>query len=111
MLSSQVTKKVIPAAQAAGASSSMARSIAAAIPQGAAALSAITNSTTIIGAASSAYTESLIVSVRTVALSSLAFGGVGIIACLCLEDIGHKMNGKIEVYLENDYQADKNQFH
>ena len=41
----------------------------------------------------------------------MAFGVVGIIATLFLEDIGPKMNNKIEIYLENDVQADKNKFH
>ena len=49
--------------------------------------------------------------VRTVALASIGFGGVAIIACFFLEDIGPKMNSKIEIYLENDTQAEKNKFH
>jgi len=48
---------------------------------------------------------------RTVALSSLAFGVIAIIACFFLEDIGPKMTPKIEVFLENDVQAEKNKFH
>lgn len=108
---SEITKRVIPAVEAAGASSAMAKQLVAAIPLGTAALNAVTNNTAILGAIGPAYTECLISSIRTVALSSLAFGGVGIIACLCLEDITLKMNGKIEVYLENDSQAEKNQFH
>lgn len=71
----------------------------------------MTNVTSIIEAASQAYTESFVVGTRTVALASLGFGGLGILACLCLEDIDHKMNEKIEVYLENDRQAEKNQYH
>ena len=41
----------------------------------------------------------------------MAFGVVAIIATLFLEDIGPKMDSKIEIYLENDVQADKNKFH
>jgi hypothetical protein len=41
----------------------------------------------------------------------MAFGIVAIIATLFLEDIGPKMNNKIEIYLENDVQAEKNKFH
>jgi hypothetical protein len=41
----------------------------------------------------------------------MAFGVVAIIATLFLEDIGPKMNNKIEIYLENDVQADKNKYH
>jgi hypothetical protein len=45
------------------------------------------------------------------ALSSLSFGILAIIACVCCNDIGHKMNEKIEVFLENDEYADKNVYH
>lgn len=48
---------------------------------------------------------------RKVAFASLAFGGVAIIASFFLEDIGPKMNNQIEVFLENDVQAEKNKFH
>jgi hypothetical protein len=48
---------------------------------------------------------------RKVAFASLAFGGVAIIASFFLEDIGPKMNNKIEIFLENDVQADKNKYH
>ena len=44
---------------------------------------------------------------RTVALASIGFGGAAIIACFFLEDIGPKMTPKIEVFLENDVQAEK----
>lgn len=48
---------------------------------------------------------------RKVALASLGFGGLGIIACFFLEDIGPKMNSQIEAFLENDVQAEKNKYH
>lgn len=41
----------------------------------------------------------------------MAFGIVAIIACFFLEDIGPKMNNQIEVFLENDVQAEKNKYH
>jgi hypothetical protein len=41
----------------------------------------------------------------------MGFGGVGIIACLLIEDIGPKMNRKIEVFLENDVEAHMNKYH
>lgn len=41
----------------------------------------------------------------------MAFGIVGIIACLCCNDIDSRMDDKIEVFLENDVYADKNEFH
>lgn len=34
-----------------------------------------------------------------------------VIACIFCQDIEHKMNDKIEVFLENDEHADKNRFH
>jgi hypothetical protein len=64
-----------------------------------------------IAAASKAYTDSYVFGIRTVCLSSLAFGGVGIIASLFLEDLQPKMTNNIEVYLENDIHADKNKCH
>lgn len=48
---------------------------------------------------------------RAVALSSVGFGVVAVIATFFLEDIGPKMNNKIEIFLENDVQAEKNKFH
>jgi hypothetical protein len=33
------------------------------------------------------------------------------IAACFLEDIGPKMNNQIEVFLENDVQAEKNKYH
>lgn len=45
------------------------------------------------------------------ALSSIAFGVLAIVACCFLEDIGPKMTPKIEIYLENDIQAEKNKYH
>ena len=45
---------------------------------------------------------------RTVALTLMGFGGAGIISCLFIEDIGPKMNRRIEVFLENDVEAHMN---
>ena len=63
-----------------------------------------------------------------VAMTSLAFGIVGLIACACCKDVDKKMNEKvlsippsylvtqltvkqIEVYLENTQYADRNKTH
>jgi hypothetical protein len=46
-----------------------------------------------------------------VALASIGFGGLAIIACFFLEDIGPKLDSNIEVFLENDVQAEKNRYH
>ncbi|KAL4891073.1 fungal trichothecene efflux pump [Aspergillus ambiguus] len=40
--------------------------------------------------------------VFVVAMTSMAFGIVGICACLCCKDVNTKMTNQIEVYLEND---------
>ncbi|RFU26282.1 hypothetical protein B7463_g10045, partial [Scytalidium lignicola] len=47
--------------------------------------------------------------VRNVCYCSLAFGIVGIVACLLCKDIDSKMDNKIEVYMENTEYADRNQ--
>lgn len=99
---------VIPAAEAAGASPKVAQAVLQALPLGAAALEKVQGLTTKIAtAAGAAFLESYVQGVKAVALASIGFGGLAIIACLFLEDIGPKMTPKIEIYLENDVQADK----
>ncbi|KAK3683274.1 hypothetical protein LTR37_020387 [Vermiconidia calcicola] len=103
---------VIPAAEAAGASPQVAEAVAAALPLGAEALAQVKGLTNAIAAAAGgAFLESYVQGVKTVALASIGFGVVAIIACFYLEDIGPKMNSKIEIFLENDVQADKNKYH
>ena len=110
--SKYAAQHVVPAAEAAGASPAVAKAVAAALPLGTAALEKVKGLTTAIAtAAGGAYVESYVQGVKTVALASIGFGGVAIIACCFLEDIGPKMNNKIEIYLENDTQAEKNKFH
>lgn len=48
---------------------------------------------------------------RVTAYTSLAFGVVGIVACLCCKDIEPKMTNKIEVYMENTELGERNKFH
>ena len=48
---------------------------------------------------------------RTTALASMSFGGISILACLWCKDIDNRMTNKIEIFLENDENADKNKFH
>ncbi|PGH28269.1 hypothetical protein AJ80_00160 [Polytolypa hystricis UAMH7299] len=64
-----------------------------------------------IDAVRGAYKESVAYGLRNTALASLAFGVVGVILCLFLEDIGPKMTPKIETFLENDALAEKNRYH
>jgi hypothetical protein len=84
----------------------------AALPLGAAALEKVPGiSTSILTAAGAAVQQSYVHALRVTCLSSLSFGLLALIACFCCNDIGHKMNDKIEVFLENDEFADQNRFH
>jgi hypothetical protein len=64
-----------------------------------------------IAAAGAAFLESYAHGLRMTAFASLGFGGLGILCCILCEDIGHKMNNKTEIFLENDVNAEKNEFH
>ncbi|KAL4896041.1 MFS general substrate transporter [Aspergillus ambiguus] len=109
---SAAVRLVPPAAVAAGLPKSSVEALMAALPVGASALEKVPRITNdIIVAASAAFQQSYVIGLRTTCLSSLSFGVVGIIACLFCQDIGRKMNDKIEVFLENDEHADKNKFH
>ncbi|KAK5111045.1 hypothetical protein LTR62_005420 [Meristemomyces frigidus] len=109
---SYALKHVVSAAEAAGASPAVAKAVYAALPLGAAALEKVQGLTTAIAeAAGAAFVASYVEGVKTVALASIGFGGLAMIACCFLEDIGPKMTPKIEVYLENDVQAEKNKYH
>ncbi|KAJ4290204.1 hypothetical protein N0V90_010419 [Kalmusia sp. IMI 367209] len=100
------------AATAAGLPISSVADLLAALPLGADALAQVPGITSeIIAAASAALTQSYVVGLRTTALSSLSFGVCAIIACFFCNDIGHKMDKKIEVFLENDENAKMNKYH
>lgn len=108
VVNSNAGRLVIPAVVGAGGDQATAVSILQALPLGAEALAAIPEATTaMITAAGGALQQAYVIGLRTTALSSLSFGICGIIACLCCEDIDHKMNNKIEVFLENDVNAEK----
>ncbi|ORY03042.1 fungal trichothecene efflux pump [Clohesyomyces aquaticus] len=86
--------------------------ILGALPKGSKALSAVPGITPeIMAAAGAAFQQAYTHALRVTALSSLSFGIIAIIACICCNDIGKKMNEKIEVFLENDEFADRNRFH
>ena len=105
-------KLVLPAAEGAGASQKTALAILSALPLGPQALAAVPDATSAaIAAAGAAFQQSYVVGLRTTALSSLSFGICGIIACICCQDIDKKMTPKIEIYLENDVNAARNEFH
>jgi hypothetical protein len=100
------------AAEAAGLSASSSAALLAALPLGSAAVAKVPGITTAIAvAAGKAFQQSYVIGLRTTALSSLSFGILGIIACICCEDIDHKFDNKIEVFLENDEHANMNRYH
>ncbi|KAF2109764.1 fungal trichothecene efflux pump [Lophiotrema nucula] len=108
----QAVKLVSNAVASTGGSESTATALLAALPLGAEAIAKVTGTTeAMVAAAGSAFIQSYVVGLRTVCLTSIAFGVVGTIACCLSNDIGPKMNDKIEVFLENDVQASKNRFH
>jgi hypothetical protein len=105
--------KLIPAAAlGAGLPASSLTAFMEALPLGATALAQVPGITTeAIIAGGAALQQAYVHALRVTALSSLSFGILAIIACVCCNDIGHKMNEKIEVFLENDEYADKNVYH
>ena len=108
----QAAKLVPNAVAAAGGSESTATALLAALPLGAEAIAKVSGTTeTIVAAAGAAFIQSYVVALRTVCLTSIAFGVIGTLCCCFSNDIGPKMNDKIEVFLENDVQAEKNRFH
>ncbi|KAH7170110.1 fungal trichothecene efflux pump [Dactylonectria macrodidyma] len=110
--SSSMLKLVPTAAINAGLPEGSVEKLLAALPLGSAALQEVPGITAdIMVAAGAAFQQTYIVGLRTTCLSSLSFGIIGIIACLCCQDIEHKMNDKIEIFLENDKHADMNKYH
>jgi hypothetical protein len=100
------------AAIAAGMSAANAEKLLAAFPLGAKALAAVPGvNDAILAAASTAYAWSWAHGLRIMILASLSFGLLGLILCVLTEDISKKMTSDINVYLENDVNRDKNEFH
>lgn len=101
---------VASAVMALGASEELALVVLAALPLGQVeAVPGITGD--MLSAASEAWRWSYAHGLKITALSSLAFGGLGLVMCLLLENIDGKMNDQTNVFLENDVNADKNEFH
>ncbi|EON67352.1 hypothetical protein W97_06605 [Coniosporium apollinis CBS 100218] len=110
--SARAAATVPAAAVAAGLSSENAASLLAAFPLGSAALQAVPGvNAEILGAAGEAFKWSYAHGLKMTALASLSFGGLGLIMCLLCENIDAKMNDKTEIFLENDVNAEKNEFH
>lgn len=64
-----------------------------------------------IAAAGEAFLQGYAYGLKMTILTSLGFGGFGIVMCLLCEDIGPKMNNKTNIFLENDVNAEKNKYH
>lgn len=80
------------AAMAAGATESTAAALLAAFPMGAAALQKVPGiNADILAAASTAYQWSYAHGLKITALSSLSFGGLGLVMCFLLENIDAKV--------------------
>ncbi|KAJ4286726.1 hypothetical protein N0V90_012978 [Kalmusia sp. IMI 367209] len=109
---SQASRLVSIAVVGAGGSETTAAGLLAALPLGAEAIAKVPGANeAMMVAAGAAFTQSYVIALRTVCLTSIAFGVIGTVCCCFSNDIGPKMNDKIEVFLENDVQADKNRFH
>lgn len=98
-------KLVVPAAIKAGLDQAKAAELLAVISSPS--LSTLF-SPAVVAAASEAMKQAYCKAIFVVAMSSLGFGVVAIIAALCCKNVDMKMTGKIDVYLENDAYADRN---
>ncbi|KAJ5775874.1 uncharacterized protein N7511_000885 [Penicillium nucicola] len=107
---SKYTAIYVPsAAISAGLPESKTADIVAAVVQGASALKSY--SPAVAAAAEAALSQAYCKAMFIVAMVSMAFGILGLGACLCCKDVDSKMTNKIEVYLENTDLSDRNKFH
>ncbi|KAJ5518785.1 Major facilitator superfamily domain general substrate transporter [Penicillium expansum] len=81
----------------------------AVVSQGAAAM--ISYTPAVVVAAEAALSQAYCKAIFVVAMVSMAFGILGLAACLCCKDVDSKMTNKIEVYLENTDLSDRNKYH
>ncbi|KAL3463501.1 fungal trichothecene efflux pump [Aspergillus heterothallicus] len=65
----------------------------------------------VVTAALAALNDAYCQAIFVVAMVSMAFGILGLGACLCCKDVDSKMTNKIEVYLENTDLSDRNKYH
>ncbi|KAJ5909066.1 hypothetical protein N7495_001748 [Penicillium taxi] len=108
-LTKYMTEYIPPAVTAAGLPESKIEGIMTAVTSGASALKSY--SPAVAAAAEAALNDAYCKTIFVVAMVSMAFGIVGLIACLCCKDVDSKMTNKIEVYLENTKLAERNTFH
>ncbi|RDW79736.1 hypothetical protein BP6252_04374 [Coleophoma cylindrospora] len=95
-----------------GLTQAAAKQLLAALSLGSGAISAVPGITpAAIAAAGAAFLDSYAYGLKMTALASLGFGGLGIVMCCLCEDIGPKMDNRVNVFLENDVNAEKNKFH
>lgn len=110
--SSRAQSIVVQAGLDNGLTEAAAKQLLAALSLGAQAIEAVPGiNPSAIAAAGAAFLESYAYGLRMTALTSLGFGGLGIVMCFLCEDIGPKMNNQVNVFLENDVHADRNKFH
>jgi len=111
-LQTKMAQLVPAAALSAGLPAASLPALMQALPLGAAALQQVPGITAEVAAAAGvAFVRSYQSGLRTTALVSLAFGGLAIGSAFLCNDVEPKMTDKIEVFLENTKQAEKNQFH
>ncbi|KAL1639701.1 hypothetical protein SLS58_007599 [Diplodia intermedia] len=101
-------KLVLPAALEAGLDQSRSAELLSVI--GTSQLST-SFSPAVVAAASEALKWAYCKGIFLVAMSSMGFGIVAIIACLLCKDVDSKMTNTIDVYLENDEFAHRNRVH
>ncbi|KAI9818372.1 MAG: hypothetical protein M1827_000430 [Pycnora praestabilis] len=104
---------LVPAAVTAlGLPASSIPDVFLALPVSTAALLKVPGMTPAIAAAAGgAWQQSYVYALRMVAYASIGFGGAAIICCFLINPIDHKMTNRIEVFLENTENADKNVYH
>ncbi|KAJ5698367.1 hypothetical protein N7462_000372 [Penicillium macrosclerotiorum] len=108
-LTKYMNEYIPKAVVAAGLDESKVTGLMAVVSGGASALTSY--SSVVASAAETALADAYCKAIFVVAMTSMAFGIVGLIACLCCKDVDSKMNNKIEVYLENTDLKDRNEFH
>ncbi|KAJ5199457.1 Major facilitator superfamily domain general substrate transporter [Penicillium cf. griseofulvum] len=97
------------AAVSAGLPVSKVTDLMAVVSEGAAAMKSY--SPVVVAAAEAALSQAYCKAIFVVAMVSMAFGILGIAACLCCKDVDSKMTNKIEVYLENTDFSGRNKYH